>query len=731
MTSEEVAMTTQLLDDAPVAERRLTLAGIPTTLLEGGDGTPLVLLHGPGGSARHWARVLPALASGSRVVAPDLPGQGALPADGVELEEDRVLAWLGELIDETCPSPPVLVGYALGGAIVARFAAARGDQLAQLVLVDALGLAPFAPTPEFGAALQAFMADPGEKTHEQLWRFCAFDLDHMRDGLDGGWEPFAADNVERARTPSVQAALGSLMERFAFPAIDDAELARIDVPTALIWGRHDLATPLGVAEAAAERHDWALQVIEDCADDPPMEQPEAFVRALRTEVLRARVGDALMQPGDDGFADATRLWNAMIDRTPAVVVQPAGTEDVVAAIGYAREHGVPVTVRGGGHNIAGAALADGGVEIDMSRLRDVQVDPEARCATVQPGCLLQDVDQATQRHGLATPLGFMSEVGVAGLTLGGGLGYLSRRFGWTVDNLLEVEIVTADGGVRRASRTENADLFWGVRGAGAHLGVITSFVIALHPVGPTVYGGLIAWPFARAGAVLRAYRDFATTARREVSAFLVLTRAPEAPFVPAEWHGERICAMIVCHSGAPEQREPALAPLRALGDPVLDGLRELPYAELQSHLDESHPKGFHSYWRTSYAAELSDELLTELADAFARCPSLHSEVGILHLGGAIGDRRPDDGAVGNRDARFACGILGMWEASDPDAARHTRWVRDAGERLLPHSTGATYANFVGADEGADRLRASYGANLDRLLELKRRFDPEGLFRALG
>ena len=724
-------MTTQLLDDATVAERRLTLAGVPTRCLEGGDGPPLVLLHGPGATAAHWARVFPALTSEHHVVAPDLPGHGALPAGDAELDEERVLAWLGELIDRTCASPPTLVGNALGGAIAARFAARHGERIAQLVLVDALGLAPFSPAPAFGAALQAFMGDPGEATHEQLWRYCAHDLERLREDLDGGWEAFARDNVERARTPSVQAAAGQLMDRFGFPAIAAADLASITVPTALIWGRHDLATPLAVAEAARDRHGWTLQVIEDCADDPPVEQPEALVRALRTVLLRERLDGALLEPGEDGFADATRLWNGMIDRTPAIVVQAAGAADVAAAIAFAREQSLPLTVRGGGHNIAGLALAHGGVVIDMSRLRAVAVDPEARRATVQPGCLLRDVDRATQRHGLATPLGYVSEVGVAGLTLGGGLGYLARRFGWSVDNLAEVEIATADGQIRRASRTENEDLFWGVRGGGSHLGVVTSFVFELHPVGPAVYGGLIAWPFARAGAVMRAYRELATAAPRELSVFLILTRAPEAPFVPAEWHGQRICAMTVCHSGAPEERAAALAPLRAIADPVFDGLRELPYTELQSQLDASEPKGFHYHWRTIYADDLSDDLLMTLADAFANCPAPHGETGILHLGGAIGDREPDDGAVGNRNARFACGVLGMWEPDDPEADVHRRWVRDTGERIVPYSTGATYANFLSADEGADRLRAAYGANFDRLLELKRRYDPDGLFRALG
>ena len=387
-------------------------------------------------------------------------------------------------------------------------------------------------------------------------------------------------------------------------------------------------------------------------------------------------------------------------------------------------------MRGGGHNIAGAALADGGLTLDMSGLRGVDVAPGARRAAVQPGCLLADVDRATQDHGLATTLGFYSEVGVAGLTLGGGIGYLGRRFGWTVDNLLEVEIVTADGKIRRASRTRNAELFWGVRGAGAHLGVVTSFVYALHPVGPEVYGGIIAWPFARAEEVLRCHRDLTADAPRELAVFLMMLRAPEAPFVPAEWHGRRVCATIVCHTGAAERREAAIAPLRALGDPVIDTLREQPYTEQQSLMDGTEPKGAHYHWRSGYVALVTDALLTEMQDVFASCPMPHGQVGLLHLGGAIGDREPDDGAVGNRDARFAYGALGKWEPADPAAADHRRWVRDAGERLRAHSTGSSYVNFQTEDEGPEHLRASYGANFDRLAALKRRYDPDGLFRAL-
>jgi pimeloyl-ACP methyl ester carboxylesterase len=263
----------------PVQERRLELAGVSTVLLEGGDGAPLVLLHGPGASAGHWLRVLPDLVATHGVVAPDLPGLGRSTVGGDPLDPERVLAWLDELIGSTCPSPPALVGYALGGAIAARFAAAHGDRIGRLVLVDAFGLTAFDPAPAFGLALHGFVAQPSEQTHDELWRHCALDLAALRGRMD--WKRFRAANVEFARTPSVQVALGALMEQFGGPPIDPAELARIAVPTTLVWGRHDLATRLQVAEAASERYGWPLHVIEDCADDPPIERPEAFVAALR------------------------------------------------------------------------------------------------------------------------------------------------------------------------------------------------------------------------------------------------------------------------------------------------------------------------------------------------------------------------------------------------------------------------------------------------------------------
>jgi FAD/FMN-containing dehydrogenase len=453
--------------------------------------------------------------------------------------------------------------------------------------------------------------------------------------------------------------------------------------------------------------------------------------SLQTEVaiaaLRERLRGPLLFPGDPDFEDATLLWNGLIESTPALVVRPTGSADVVAAVDFAREQRLALSVRGGGHNVGGTALADGGIALDMSRLRGVVVDPEARTATVQAGCLLGDVDRETQLHGLAAPLGFVSEVGVAGLTLGGGLGYLTRRFGWTVDNLLEVEIVTADGEVRRASRVESPDLFWGVCGAGANLGVVTWFRFRLHEVGPTVYGGLIAWPFERAEEILAAYRELTAKAPRELAAWMVLFRAPPAPFVPDDWHGERVCAMPVCYSGDLDRVDEALAPIRALGEPVFDLLAEQPYTQVQSYLDGSEPSGNHYYWKTEYLDELSDELLSLWRELAAECPIPEAQLGLLHLAGALGER--DDGAVGNRDARYACGVIGGWEPDEPGAEEFPAWVRDAWQRIRRFSTGGNYVNFQTADEDDDRLRATYGAHFDRLVELKTRYDPHNVFRS--
>ena len=445
--------------------------------------------------------------------------------------------------------------------------------------------------------------------------------------------------------------------------------------------------------------------------------------------LRTRLEGPVLTAGDGGWGNTVEIWNAMAAKAPALVVQPLSARDVSVAVSFAREHKLLLSIKGGGHNIAGTSIAEQGVMMDMSRMRDVRVDPERRLAHVGPGCLLGDVDRATQEHGLATVLGFISEVGVAGLTLGGGLGYLTRRFGWAVDNLEEVEIVTADGAIRRANRTEFSDLFWAVRGGGGNFGVVTRFTFRLHDVGPMVYGGLVAWPFAQAEEFLRTFRTLTVDSPPELTVFFEFLVAPPAPFIPARWHGEKLCGMLVCFTGDPSEAGAALAPIEALGEPAVNLLREQRYTEVQSYLDPIEPKGLHYYWKSSFLAGLSDEFLVTTRELFAANASPHVEIGVLQLGGALNDRAGDDGAIGNRDARYVWGVKGGWPADEPGADDRRRWIRDAAARLAPFSTGGNYINFQTADEDEARISATYGANLARLRRIKAQYDPGNLFRS--
>jgi FAD/FMN-containing dehydrogenase len=456
-----------------------------------------------------------------------------------------------------------------------------------------------------------------------------------------------------------------------------------------------------------------------------MEGGRATLAAQELSKLTSRVAGPVLYPGDEGWEDAVLVWNGMVARRPALVLQPVSAHDVAAAVRFAREHGVLLSVKGGGHNIAGISIAEGGLTLDMSRMRDVVVDPDAKLADVGPGCLLKHVDHATQEYGLATVLGFVSETGVAGLTLGGGWGYLTRRFGWTVDNLEEVEIVTANGEIRIANRDRNDELFWAVRGGGGNFGVVTRFRFRLHEVGPTITGGLIAWSAARAEEVLTTYREVTESAPRELTIATTIRLAPPAPFVPPEWRGKPIVALQVCHSGV--NAEADLAPLRALGEPILDAITAKPYAAQQSMLDAMEPKGVHRYLKTEYLAGLSTQYLDRfLAGALQLTTPLSQSV-IFHLGGALNERADDDGAVGNRDARYITGFAGTWPPGVP-ADPHVAWVRDAWEGIRHFSTGGNYVNFQLAEDDTARTAAAYGGNYQRLRRLKSTYDPENVFR---
>jgi FAD/FMN-containing dehydrogenase len=448
--------------------------------------------------------------------------------------------------------------------------------------------------------------------------------------------------------------------------------------------------------------------------------------AEQLDELESRVQCPMLLAGDAGFDDAVRVWNGMVAKVPALVIQPTAPTQVAAAVRFARDRGLLLSIKGGGHNMAGTSIAERGLTLDMSRMRDVSVDPDARLAHVGSGCLLREVDRATQEHGLATPLGsFDSGVGVAGLTLGGGLGYLTRRFGWTVDSLEEVEIVTADGQIRTASRDENAELLWALKGGGGNFGVITRFTYRLHEVGPTITGGLIVWSADRVDDVLATYRDLTESAPRELTAVVAVRLAPPAPFLPEEWHGKPIVGLNACHSGADAKGD--LAPARALGDPIVDLVAEKPYTDQQSMMDGMEPKGHHHYWKTEYLAGLTNEFLDTFRDSALKVTSPLSDSIIIHLAGALNERAHDDGAVGNRDASYMTAFAGQWPASAPDD-EHVAWVRASWKRVRPYSTGGNYLNFQTADEDEERVRATYGPNFDRLVEAKQTYDPENLFR---
>ncbi len=441
--------------------------------------------------------------------------------------------------------------------------------------------------------------------------------------------------------------------------------------------------------------------------------------------LAARMGSPLLRPDDPGWDDAVLIWNAMAAKVPAAILQPSSAAGVVEAVRFAAERELLLSIKGGGHNIAGTSMAADGLTLDMSPMRNVNVDVAGRRAHAGAGCLIADVDAATQEHGLAAVLGFVSLTGVAGLTLGGGFGYLTRRFGWTVDNLDEVEIVTADGQIRTANATENAELFWALRGGGGNFGVVTRFTFRLYEVGPQVTGGLILWDGARAEEVQAAYRQLTESAPRELTAVLTIRLAPPAPFVPEEWHGKPIVGMVVCYSGA--DAATALAPIHALGEPIVDLITEKPYVAQQSMLDATQPKGAHYYWKTEFVPELSDEYQDTFRAAALRVTSPMSQSMVFHLAGALNERADDDGAMGNRRAAYVTGFAGAWPAADPRGPEHVAWVRESWETIRGFSTG-NYVNFQVADDDTDRTAAAYGANFERLRRVKADVDPGNLFR---
>jgi FAD/FMN-containing dehydrogenase len=448
-------------------------------------------------------------------------------------------------------------------------------------------------------------------------------------------------------------------------------------------------------------------------------EPRALDR-LRSEV------HGVVTPESQGYEQARSIWNAMIDRHPALVVRCQNRDDVARAVRFAHDHRLLLTVRGGGHNIAGNAVCEGGLMIDLSPMKGIRVDAARRTARVEPGCTLAELDRETQAHGLAVPLGINSTTGVAGLTLGGGFGWLSRLHGMTVDNLLSAEVVTAGGRIVRASESENPDLFWGIRGGGGNFGVVTSFEFQLHPVGPEILSGLVVHPFDDAAAVLRYHRDFVATLPDETSVWVVMRKAPPLPFIPTEWHGREVVVLAAFHAGDREIGERRLEPLRRFGRPIADVIGPHPYVGWQQAFDPLLTPGARNYWKSHDFIELNDALLDTLAGYAARLPSPQCEVFVGQVGGAMNRVPAGATAYPHRDAEFIMNVHGRWDDPADDAAC-TTWARDLFRDAAPYATGGVYVNFMPADE-TERIRGAYGDNYDRLVALKDRYDPTNLFR---
>ncbi|MEM5310513.1 FAD-binding oxidoreductase [Paraburkholderia sp. JHI869] len=442
--------------------------------------------------------------------------------------------------------------------------------------------------------------------------------------------------------------------------------------------------------------------------------------------LKSALRGVALQPGDADYEAARQIWNAMIDRRPALIVRCRGCADVRQAVALARESGLPLAVRGGGHNIAGSALCDGGIVIDLSLMKSVRVEPATRRAYVEPGATLGDFDHEAQAFGLATPLGINSTTGVAGLTLGGGFGWLSRRFGMSVDNLVSADVVTADGNLLRANAEENTDLFWAIRGGGGNFGVVTMFEFALHPLGPQIYGGLVVLPFDAAKEALTKYREAAATMPEDLTVWSVSRLAPPLPFLPPEVHGKPVIVFAICYSGPLENGPGAVEVVRGFGKPCGEHLGPMPYAAWQQAFDPLLTPGERNYWKSHNLDALPDGLIDTLTDAIATLPSPQCEIFFGQIGGATLRFAPDAMAYANRDALYVMNVHGRW--TDPaDDERCIAWARDFFEASAPYALGSVYVNFLTDDERA-RVEAAYGPNMERLVAVKTRYDPNNLFR---
>jgi hypothetical protein len=434
----------------------------------------------------------------------------------------------------------------------------------------------------------------------------------------------------------------------------------------------------------------------------------------------------LVRPGERSYDERRKIWNGSIDRFPALIARCAGVADVIAAVRFARRTGLVVAVRGGGHSFPGLSVCDGGIVIDLSLMKGIRVDPEARTARAQAGVLIGELDRETQAFGLAATGGIVTHTGLSGLTLGGGIGWLMRKHGLTIDQLLSVDLVTAEGEFVKASERENADLFWGVRGGGGNFGIVTEFELRLNPVGPTVLAGPIFWPMADSPQVLRFYREWIKDAPDDLMTIVLHRKAPPLPFVPPELHGEPVVSIVCCYAGPVEEGEEVVRPIKELGSPALDLCEPKPYTQHQAMFDPSFPHGRWYYFRACDVAELTDEVIDITVDHSTRIASPLTAFPIWQMGGAVGRVGEDETAFNGRGAGFTFNISGSTETAD-GFDQEREWVRSFWSALEPHHT-SVYVNFL-MEEGEERVREAYGAaKYDRLKALKRKYDPDNLFR---
>ncbi|EGQ8135409.1 FAD-binding oxidoreductase [Vibrio parahaemolyticus] len=436
-------------------------------------------------------------------------------------------------------------------------------------------------------------------------------------------------------------------------------------------------------------------------------------------------GDVVL-PTDSNYDEVRQIWNGMIDRKPSLIARCKSTDDVVMAVNFARDNGQLLSVRGGGHNIAGNAVCDNGVMIDLSLLTQVRVDENAKRAFVEPGCTLGDLDEATQKHGLATPVGINSTTGIAGLTLGGGFGWLSRKYGMTIDNLVSANVVTADGRQLLASETENEDLFWALRGGGGNFGIVTQFEFQLHPVGPEVLSGLIVFPFEQAKSVITQFAKFTESAPEELSVWMVSRKAPPLPFLPESVHGKEVVVLAICYAGDPSEGEKLIAPLRDFGDAHGEHVGVQPFAAWQQAFDPLLTPGARNYWKSHNFNSLSEGVIDAAIEYAGKLPSPQCEIFIASLGCAASRPDPESMAYSSRDANYVLNVHGRWDSAEDDQAC-IAWARDFFAKTKPYANGGAYINFLTQDE-AERTESAYGPTYTRLQEVKKKFDPNNLFR---